>query len=225
MEVEFSKSRGRAGGEEPVLTPSEEARLIERAKLGDLDAFESLIGQYERKAYNLAYRLVGNHEDASDITQEAFLRVYCRLADFRGEASFSTWLFRIIQNACKDELRRRKRHNIAYLDQPVDNFGDDLLRQVPDEAEPSPEDTLEQVERQVAIQKGIDGLDEHYRLVILLRDVQGFSYNEIAEITGENLGTVKSRLNRARNALKEYLSSVELFASSFVIESRRRQRR
>lgn len=205
--------------------PTDEAQLIERAKRGDLDAFEALIGQHERRAYNLAYRLTGSHEDASDIVQEALIRVYSRLADFRGDSSFLTWLFRIVQNACRDELRRRRRQSIVYLDQPVEADDGEVTRQVADLAENGPEDALERLELQHVIQKGIDSLDEHHRMVIILRDVQGFSYGEIAGITGENLGTVKSRINRARKALKDYLSAAELFASAVVNEPRRRQRR
>jgi len=196
--------------------------LVERAKRGDADAFEQLTGQYYKKIFNYAYRLTGNYEDASDIAQEALLRAYLSLPEFRGDSSFQTWLIRITQNACLDELRRRKRQRFTSLDQPVTVEDGEMDRQlaVADTAD-GPEQALERVEVQRAVQESINQLDEEYRVVVVMRDIQGYSYNEIADTLGINLGTVKSRLNRARNALKEMFGSLELLAPRVVYSGRR----
>lgn len=204
------------------MTLPGEAQLVERARAGDMEAFASLVAHYERKVFNMAYRLTNHYEDASDIAQEAFVRVYTRLGEFRGDSSFSTWLYRIVQNACMDEIRRRKRQTIMSLDQPVEADDGEMFRQLKDEEGDGPEEALERRELQAEVQRAISRLDDHFRTVLVMRDIQGLSYNEIADILGENLGTVKSRLNRARNALKEQLA-LELFSPQFVYRARRRQ--
>lgn len=196
--------------------------LVERAKRGDVHAFEQLISQYERKVYNLAYRLTSSHEDASDVAQEAFIRAYSSLPEFRGDSSFATWLFRIVNNACLDELRKRKRQRVTSLDETFTMEDGEVDRQlaIADEAD-GPEQALERVEVQRTVQESINALDEEYRVVVVMRDIQGYSYNEIADALGINLGTVKSRLNRARNALKEMFGSLELLAPRVVYSGRR----
>ena len=189
--------------------------LVAKSKKGDIRAFEQLILQYERKVYNLAFRLTGNHDDASDVAQEAFLKIYTSLPDFRGDASFSTWVYRIVSNVCLDELRKRKRQRATSLDEPVSTQDGDMNRQLADRME-GPEEFVERLEVQRTVQAGIDSLDEDYRLVVILRDLQGYSYDEIATIMGCSLGTVKSRLNRARRALKEKFTSLELFRPKYV---------
>lgn len=204
------------------MSKSLDELLVERAKRGDVEAFEQLISQYQRKVYNQAYRLTGNYEDASDIAQEAFLRVYSSLPEFRGDSSFATWLNRIVGNACLDELRKRKRQRVASLDEPVFTDEGEMDRQlaVADTAD-GPEQALERVEVQRAVQQSIHALDEEYRVVVVMRDLQGYSYNEIADMLGINLGTVKSRLNRARAALQKKLADLELLAPRVVYSGRR----
>lgn len=205
------------------MTPSDEAKLVERARLGDVDAFEALVSQYERKVYNLAYRLTGNPEDASDLAQEAFVRVYQSLADFRGDSSFATWLYRIVSNACRDELRRRQRQRTVPLDLPVDSEDGEMVRQYADDSD-GPDQTLERRELQRLVRETIETLDEDHRQVLILRDFQDLSYQDIAELLNVSLGTVKSRINRARNALKEKLArELELLTPRVVYTSRRRQ--
>lgn len=204
------------------MTLPGEAGLVERARAGDMAAFESLVAHYERKVLNMAYRRIGSYEDACDIAQEAFVRAYTRLGEFRGDASFSTWLYRIVHNACMDEIRRRKRQTITSLDQPMEADDGEMFRQLKDEEGVGPEQALERRELQAEVQRAIARLEDHFRVVLVMRDIQGLSYNEIADVLGENLGTVKSRLNRARNALKEQLA-VELFSPQFVYRPRRRQ--
>lgn len=204
------------------MSKSLDELLVERAKRGDVQAFEQLISQYEKKVFNTAYRLTGNYEDAADVAQEAFLRAYSSIPEFRGDSSFATWLFRIVHNACLDELRKRKRQRMTSLDEPVAGEDGEMDRQlaVADAAD-NPEQALERVEVQRTVQESISALDEEYRVVVVMRDIQGYSYNEIADALGINLGTVKSRLNRARNALKEMFGSLELLSPRVVYSARR----
>jgi RNA polymerase sigma-70 factor, ECF subfamily len=210
------------GGGVNQVSKSLDELLVERAKRGDVQAFEQLIGQYEKKVFNTAYRLTGNSEDAADVAQEAFLRAYSSLPEFRGDSSFATWLFRIVHNACLDELRKRKRQRVTSLDEPISGEDGEMDRQLAiADASDGPEQALERVEVQRAVQESIGALDEEYRVVVVMRDIQGYSYNEIADALGINLGTVKSRLNRARNALKEMFGSLELLAPRVVYSGRR----
>lgn len=203
------------------MSKSLDELLVERAKRGNVEAFEQLIGQYEKKVYHVAFRLTGNHEDASDVAQEAFVRVYTSLPEFRGDSSFSTWLFRIVQNVCWDELRKRKRQRLTSLDETVSGEDGEIAKQIAADATDGPELALERIETQRVIQESISELDEEYRIVVVMRDIQGYSYNEISDALGINLGTVKSRLNRARNALKEKFGSLELLTPRVVYSGRR----
>lgn len=206
------------------MSKSLDELLVERARRGDVEAFEQLISQYERTVFNIAYRLTGNREDASDVAQEAFIRAYSSLTEFRGDSSFQTWLIRITRNACLDELRKRKRQRMTSLDEPIAVEDGEMDRQlaIADTAD-NPEEALERVEVQRAVQESINQLDEEYRIVVVMRDIQGYSYNEIADSLGINLGTVKSRLNRARSALKEMFGSRELLTPRVVYSGRRRK--
>lgn len=194
--------------------------LVERAKNGDAEAFERLIQQYEKKVYNFAYRYVGNPEDAADIAQEALVRAYTSLSNFRGNSSFQTWLLRITYNACLDELRKRSRQKLTSIDETV--FGDEgeMARQFADSAD-GPEALVEREELQRTVHETIQELDDEHRTMILMRDLQGYSYNQIADVLGLNLGTVKSRINRARQALKEKFGNLELLTPRVVYSGRR----
>jgi len=194
--------------------------LVERAKRGDVEAFETLVASHEKAVFNYAYRLTGNYEDAGDIAQEAFLRVYNSLPEFRGDSSFTTWLYRIVRNACLDEMRKRKRQRVTSLDETMELDDGEMSRQFADNGD-GPEQALERVELQRTVLEAINALDEEYRVVVVMRDIQGYSYNEIAEALGINLGTVKSRLNRARGALKEAFAKLELLGPKVVYSGRR----
>ncbi|MCR4397702.1 MAG: sigma-70 family RNA polymerase sigma factor [Firmicutes bacterium] len=195
--------------------PSPEDSLLARARDGNVEAFEQLVLAYEKMVYNLAFRMMGNHEDASDVAQEAFLRAFASLRRFRGDSSFSTWISRIVSNICLDELRRRHRRRVTSIDEPVETGDGEMSRQTRDPA-PGPEDLVERMELRADIQEGIQRLHEDHRVMIVLRDIQGLSYEEISEILGLSLGTVKSRLNRARHALRQKLSASELLARHVV---------
>ncbi len=189
--------------------------LVDRARTGDHGAFEALVRRHEKNVYNLTYRMAGNHHDAADLAQEAFLRAYTRLADFGGHSAFSTWLYRVTANVCLDELRRRGRRPAASLDQANPTDDSEVYRQVADPA-PGPEEAVTRRETEAAVQAGLLELPEEFRLVVVLRDLQGYAYEEIAEVLNLPLGTVKSRLNRARLALRDVFLRMELFGKGGV---------
>ena len=194
-----------------AVVSAEEKALIERCKRGDLAAFNDLVRKYEKQVYNFAYRLTGNYDDANDVAQDAFLRVFNAIGTFRGDASFSTWLFRITTNVFLDERKRAKAHPHTSLDEYLELDESSVARQIEDPS-PTPEAVLEQSERALLLQQAIGGLPEYQRAMVTLYHGQQKSYEEIAEIMDLPIGTVKSRLNRARLALKEKLAGIrELF--------------
>ena len=192
---------------------AEERALIERCKRGDLGAFNDLVRKYEKQVYNFAYRLTGNYDDANDVAQDAFLRVFNAIGTFRGDSSFSTWLFRITTNVFLDERKKAKSHPQTSLDEYLELGESSVARQIEDPS-PTPEAVLEESERAQLLQKAVGDLPEYQRAMVTLYHTQQKSYEEIAEIMDLPIGTVKSRLNRARLALKEKLSGIrELFNS------------
>lgn len=190
-----------------MLTATD-ATLVTWARDGNQAALCELIHRYEHKTYNLAYRLMGNHADAADAAQEALVRVYTHLHHFRGDSAFSTWLFRVVTNTCLDELRRRGRLRYASLDNPVATEESLLPRQSVAEDE-GPVEVAERREVQAAVQRAINRLPDEYRTVVVLRDLHDYSYHEIADVLGTSVGTVKSRLHRARQALRLVISATE----------------
>ena len=190
---------------------AEEKALIERCKRGDVAAFNDLVRKYEKQVYNFAYRLTGNYDDANDVAQDAFLRVFNAIGTFRGDSSFSTWLFRITTNVFLDERKKAKAHPQTSLDEYLELGESSVARQIEDPA-PTPEAVLEESERALILSKAVSDLPEYQRAMVTLYHSQQKSYEEIAEIMDLPIGTVKSRLNRARLALKEKLSGIrELF--------------
>jgi len=181
----------------------DEAALIQSARKGNLDAFNTLVLTYQHQVYNLAYRIMGEEAAASDATQEAFISAYKNLKSFRG-GSFKSWLLRIVTNACYDDLRRRKRRPATSLDELTDGEDGEAEFDVP-APDDGPETIVQRHELVGLIQHGITTLPDDQRIVLVLSDVQGLSYEEIASMTNSNLGTVKSRLSRARAKLREYL--------------------
>lgn len=178
-----------------------EAVWVEAARRGDLAAFNQLVLAYQSLVYNVAYRTLGNADDAADVTQEAFFSAYRSIGEFRGGA-FRSWLLRIVVNACYDLLRRRRRRPADSLEALADE--EDGPVAVPDSA-PGPERLALDAETAAAIQQGLLLLPEEQRLVVVLCDVQGLSYEEAAEATGAAIGTIKSRLSRGRARLRDYL--------------------
>lgn len=196
------------------LTAAEEdAALIRRARAGDQSALDELVQRHYRTVFNLAYRLSGNYDDAQDIVSEAFIRVHNALPNFRGDASFSTWLHRIVRNVFLDERKKQRIRTHSSLEEMVELEDSSVSRQIVDPG-PGPQFAVEQEERATIIQQAVLTLPENQRLMIGLYHFQHRSYEEIAEIMDLPIGTVKSRLNRARLALKNKLSgSRELLGS------------
>ena len=179
----------------------DEQALIDSARKGDARAFNQLVLLYQRMAYNVAYRILSDPDAASDATQDAFLKAFKAIRRFRG-GSFKAWLLRIVTNACYDQLRRKQRRPASSLDDlPVEADHSYYLH---DPAE-QPDEFVERQELSDTIQAGIATLPLEQRTVLVLSDVQGLSYNEIAEVTGLSLGTVKSRLSRGRARVRDYL--------------------
>ncbi|MDK2918001.1 MAG: hypothetical protein PWQ37_734 [Candidatus Petromonas sp.] len=185
--------------------------LIERTKKGDIESFEKLIEKYQVTAFNVAYRMIGNKEDASDITQEALIKVFKSIRKFRGESGFSTWFFRIVTNTCIDMVRKESKITTYSIDKTIETEDGSYKREISDEKN-IPEQMYEKKEQKERVQKAIGKLPGKYRIAIILRDIQDFSYEEISEILDCPLGTVKSRINRGRALLKEILQKdMELF--------------
>lgn len=178
----------------------DDLELVERSRSGDLDAFEKLIGRYEKKVFTAIYRFVGNYADASDLAQETFIRVYQSLASFRGDCSFATWVYRISANVCRDELRHRSRRRNISLEEMTSVPGG---KEHPAGGVRSPEEIYECNELQHMVQECLHELPEEFRLVLIMRELQGLTYDEIAAALDISPGTVKSRLNRGRKALKQ----------------------
>jgi len=174
--------------------------LVQQSKSGNIDAFDELIKRYESKIYTVAYRFTGNHADANDLAQETFIRVYQSLPSFRGDSSFATWLYRIASNVCRDELRRQQRRKKISLDEMISQPGGNLS--LADDGV-SPEESLEKSELQRAVHRCLNSLSDEQRLILIMREIQELSYDEIAAALDCSLGTVKSRLNRSRQALKQ----------------------
>ena len=179
-----------------------EQEIIDKSIKGDIDAFEELVKKYEKKVYTIAYRLIGNSADASDMAQEAFIKVYKALPKFRGDSSFKTWIIHIVTNVCKDELRKRKM-TTRSLDDDSLSLEDRKAVAKENSNLQGPEEHLMQKEDQQKIQQCLNTLSEEHKLILVLREIQGYSYEEIAGYLECTLGTVKSRLSRARLAFKD----------------------
>jgi RNA polymerase sigma factor (sigma-70 family) len=192
---------------------NEEQRLVEAGQRGDVEAFNQLVRLYEGRVYNLCYRMLGDADAAADVTQDTFISVYRNLNKFRGGV-FRSWLLRIATNACYDALRARKRRPTVSLDITQEGEDDTPAFDLPDPSE-SPDEAALRRELAAAIEGGIAQLPEDQRIVVILSDVQGLAYEEIAEVTNTNLGTVKSRLSRARARLRDILRAGELLPSKF----------
>lgn len=189
-----------------------EAELLKAARAGDADAFDRLVQAHYRSVYNVAYRMLHTPGAASDATQTTFVRAYEAISSFRGDSSFGTWLYRITMNVCLDELRRQKNRPLSLTDE--DDEGEPAgERDMPDLTD-EPAGTAEQRELQELVHQAIGRLPEDFRTVIVLYDIRGLSYQEISQLLDIPLGTVKSRLNRARLALRDEMEPwVELFDS------------
>lgn len=190
---------------------TDEKILIKRSQNGDREAFGELVSIYEQQVYSIAFRFMGNHEDASELAQEAFVRAFRGIGRFRGEASFKTWIYHIVANVCRDELRKLKRQPTVSLNNPIVTDEGEITREQADWTM-VPERIYESKELQETVQELLNQMTPEYRQVLILRELQGFTYEEIASTLECSLGTVKSRINRARKALRDLiLANKELF--------------
>ncbi|HHV77481.1 MAG TPA: sigma-70 family RNA polymerase sigma factor [Syntrophothermus lipocalidus] len=177
--------------------------LVKKAQAGDLEAFEKLVITHQDKVFSHCYRLTGNYDDAQDLAQEVFVRAYKAIGSFRSDADLGTWLYRIAVNQYLN-WRRQEKDNVISLDEPVEMTDGEVTRQVAAAAE----DPLEEVERgelRELVLAGLARLPAEFRAALTLREFEGLSYEEIAEVMNCSVGTVRSRLNRARKALREFL--------------------
>lgn len=197
--------------------------LVQRSLAGDTDAFRQIVERYQSKVYNLALRMTGNPEDALDAAQESFMRVFRSLSTFKGDSTFSTWLYRIANNIVLDELRKRRRRPLVVMSTDAFVAGEEGEHplEFSGPASQQPEEQVVWAERRREIEQALQSISPEHRHILLLRDVEGFSYEEIAEMLNLNPGTVKSRLNRARLAVRERLCSTEHIDDTYVDTGRR----
>ena len=187
----------------PYADADEDALLVKKAQNGSTEAFEALVRKYEGKVFGITSRMLAFGEDSKDAAQEAFIKAYRSLKGFRGESKFSTWLYRITNNVCLDYLRKRNRRELP-LDLGMDD-SDGETRAVDIPADVDVESAVEDSEFRSLVQKAINSLPAHHRIMIIMRDIQDLSYTEIAQLIGVPEGTVKSKINRARKILRDAL--------------------
>lgn len=197
-----------------------ERELVSMAQEGDAGAFEQLVMAKQKMIYNYCFRMVGDREDALDLTQEVFLRAYKSLVFFKAESSFTTWIYRLAGNACIDFLRKNSRKKTVSL-YVVNNEGEEDIMQIPDGALP-PDKQAERRESCEAIARGLNLLGNDQRQILILREINGLSYGEIAEALEISEGTVKSRLSRARRELCGYLNTDGNFSGDVSSEKMKR---
>ncbi len=201
MKIEYD---GRHRTDE-VLRP-----IVKKALSGHMDAYETLVLIYEKLVYNICLRYSLSAEDSQDVTQEVFLKMWRSLPSFKWESSFNTWMFRIAQNSCLDHLRKLGREHTVSLTYEDDEDGAIKESELIDPA-PEPSEQLERSEKIELLHKAIENLPPVWREVLILRDIEGYSYAQISDMLGIEEGTLKSRLHRARDALKEMLSGIGIF--------------
>ena len=196
--------------EEKKIITDEDYKFVSLCKKGDVDAFEVLVKKHQKKMLNIAYRMIGSYEEACEIVQDSFVSAYKAIRDFEGKAKFSTWLYTIVMNLSKNRLKQLKTqlyHEQVSIDDPV-LTDDGNIKAESVSNEPSILEQLEKKEFQQKVQGCINSLDDEFKEVLILRDIQGFSYDEISKMLKIAEGTVKSRLFRSREALKICLKKV-----------------
>jgi len=195
-------------------SPDPDAVFVRAVQGGDMAAFEQLVIRHKDKLFNMVYWLLGDYQEANDCAQDIFIKVFKAIKKFRFQSSFSTWLYRIAINTCKNRRKssayRWKKRTVSF-ENPENPNQDNPSYEI-HSGFSSPENSLEKKERIMMIQKTVNALPQEQKRIIVLRDIQGLSYQEIADITGLNLGTVKSRLARARLDLKNRLNRTQIFA-------------
>jgi RNA polymerase sigma-70 factor (ECF subfamily) len=203
-----------------VILNEQDNMLIKRAKNGDVEAYEDLVRAYYKTVFNIALRMFSNNEDASDITQEVFIKIYKSIGTFEGKSSLKTWIYRITTNLCLDEFRSRKNMKVVSFDEQIEQSNDRYNIEFKTESI-TPESNLLKKEVKEALNIAITELPKDLRIALILRDVQNLSYEEISSFLKCPQGTVKSRISRARQLLRKKLSKkVELFDMHYVKSNR-----
>lgn len=198
-----------------------EKKLVELSISGDIEAFETLIQSHQKKVYNIALRMTKNPEDAQELAQDAFVRAFISIGKFRGDSSFSTWLYRITINVCTDFLRKRNRAILISMEQGAATNDNEQGIQIAEEA-PGPDEIAEKNQLKELIKDAMDSLSADHRQVLILRDILDMSYKEIADTLNVNEGTIKSRISRARSGLKKIITQrTELF-QDYVVKFNRK---
>lgn len=189
--------------------PNGDISLIQQCQQGSTEAFDALVLKYHKKVFNVAYRLLNNYDEANDVAQEVFVRAFRSIKGFKFKAQIFTWLYRIAVNLSKNRIKvlARERKSTTSLDDPVATEDGEVKRQVAGD-DPLPADDLINKEKRELISQALASLADEFRTVVVLRDIEGLAYEEIAAIIKVNIGTVKSRLHRARMLLKEKLQGV-----------------
>ena len=202
----------------------QETDLIKRAQNGDVAAFETLIEEYQKRIFAIAYRMIQHQEDAADLTQEVIIKLFKNLDKFKGDSKFSTWVYRIATNTCLDAIKANRRHMAYSLDKEIETEEGSIVGELPDKG-PTPEEAAERKDIQRAVRVAIEKLGKEHKRVIVLRDLQGLSYEEIAEILQCSVGTVKSRISRARGNLKKLLSQERELFSDYLVQQNKQTRK
>lgn len=188
-----------------------DSEIIKQCKNGDREALNKIMEKYQNIMFGMAYNILSDYQDAEDAVQETFIKVYKSISSFKGDSAFTTWLYVICRNSCNDILRKRRKHSVVTsIDS--DETDDGPVRGIKSDA-PSPEDMVELSETQALVREAINSLKPEYKEILVLSDIEQLSYDEVSSILKIPNGTVKSRLNRARNALRKKLSDKrELFS-------------
>ncbi len=184
--------------------------VVNRCKKGDIDAFEEMVIKYQKKMFNISYRMIGDYNDAAEVVQDAFVSAYRKIKDFKGNSKYSTWLYAIVVNLSRNkikQLRTRSFKEDCSLDDPVDTENGKVNIELAS-INPSVHERLEQHEKEQKVWGCIKALGAEFRETIILRDIQGFSYDEISDMLNIAIGTVRSRLHRARLTVKDCLKKV-----------------
>jgi RNA polymerase sigma-70 factor (ECF subfamily) len=191
----------------PNTVREEDIQLVARARSGDERAYRALLQKYERAVFSICLRMVRNRDEASDLSQESFIKVFHSLDRYNPQYAFSSWLFKITSNLCIDHIRKRRITTFG-MDDPIDGEKGEIQRQY-ESSEPNPEETYIRGEKVRRLEDAIAALPEHYRIMLVLRHQEDLSYEEIADTLSIPLGTVKARIHRAREMLKGILDDAE----------------
>lgn len=181
------------------------ANIMTNASRKDRAEFDALVSRYHKQAYNVAYRIAGNHADAEDLVQEAFIRAFRFFGQYKRNLPFDSWLYKIMSNAYIDMLRKRPKVYIRSIDQPINTGDGEVYLEIADDS-PTPMEHCLNAELKSDIQKALNSLPEIFRMAVIYADVEGLSYEEIADITNCNIGTVRSRIHRGRRLLREKMA-------------------